>query len=74
MTARGGAAHKQDHAKEANSGGFLPPSPLAEQATARQDEARQSCADIEALEPVTASSGKTCLAATGNSQPLRQFQ
>jgi hypothetical protein len=28
MTARGGTAHKQDHAKEANSRGFLPPSPI----------------------------------------------
>jgi hypothetical protein len=39
MTARGGAAHKQDHAKEANSGEFLPPSPPAEKATARQNQA-----------------------------------
>jgi hypothetical protein len=34
MTARGGTAHKQDHAKEANSRGFLPPSPPAQKATA----------------------------------------
>src|SRR5947209_4826768 len=28
----GAPVHKQDHAKEANSGGFLTPSPLAEKA------------------------------------------
>jgi hypothetical protein len=33
--ARGGTAQQAGHAKEANSGDFLPPSPPAEKATAR---------------------------------------
>jgi len=58
-TARGGSAHKQDHAKETNSGGFLPPSP-PEQAPERRDQAGDASAAERSAKAITVPKAKAC--------------